>query len=95
MRMMGRGAGGAGGQIFNIGKSKAKFYIKIYNVGNLIDDSWGQVNDAEFFTVPAVRAHVNDAGQYVFDRFEDGAKVTYLRENRSLWDIRMGLEINF
>jgi hypothetical protein len=78
-----------------IGKSKAKFYIKIYNVGNLIDDSWGHVNDAQFFTVAAVRAHVNDAGQYVFDRFEDGASVNYLRENRSLWDIRMGLEINF
>jgi len=68
--------------------------MKIYNVGNLLNDSWGHVNDAQFFSVAAVRAHVNDDGQYVFTRF-DGGTVNYLRENRSLWDIRFGIEVNF
>jgi len=76
--------------------SKARLYMKVYNLGNLLNDSWGLVNDAEFFTVPAVRAHVNDDGQYVFDRFEGGdTNVNYLRENRSLWEIRFGLEVFF
>ena len=74
--------------------SRARLYMKIYNVGNLINDSWGLVNDAEFFTVAAVRAYVNDDGQYVFNQF-DGGKVNYVRENRSLWDIRIGLEVDF
>lgn len=77
-----------------IKSSKARLYMKIYNVGNLLNSSWGHVNDAEFFTVAAVRAYVNDDGQYVFTQF-DGGDVNYLRENRSLWDIRFGIEVNF
>jgi len=77
-----------------IKNSKARLYMKIYNVGNLINNSWGHVNDAQFFTVAAVNATVNSGGQYVFNRF-NGGSVNYLRENRSLWDIRFGLEVDF
>ena len=75
-------------------ESKARLYLKIYNRCNLLNDEWGHVNDAEFFTVGAVRAYANDDGQYVFTQF-DGGSISYIRENRSLWDIRLGLEINF
>ncbi|MFC1775893.1 carboxypeptidase regulatory-like domain-containing protein [Pseudomonadota bacterium] len=79
-----------------IKSSKARLYMKIYNLGNLISDKWGHVNDAEFFTVGAVNAAVNDDGQYVYSSFAGSdTTVNYLRENRSLWDIRLGLEINF
>lgn len=74
--------------------SKARLYVKIYNVGNLISDKWGHVNDAQFFTQAAVRGGVDDDGRYSYSRFE-GGNVNYLRENRSLWDIRLGLEILF
>lgn len=76
--------------------SKARLYFKVYNLGNLLNNSWGHVNDAQFFTVEAVRASVNDAGQYVFSRFSGSdTNVNYLRENRSLWTVRLGVEINF
>ncbi|MCW8926547.1 MAG: TonB-dependent receptor [Xanthomonadales bacterium] len=77
-----------------IGDTRARFYVKVYNLGNLINDSWGVVNDAEFFTVPAVRAHADDEGNIVYDRF-DGGSLSYVRENRSLWDVRLGIEFNF
>ncbi len=75
-------------------ETKGRFYVKIYNLGNLIDDSWGHVNDAQFFSVQVVNSGVNDEGQYVFENF-NGGSVNYLQENRSLWTVRMGLEFNF
>jgi hypothetical protein len=77
-----------------VGKSRARLYFKVYNLGNLLNDEWGHVNDAEFFSVQAVDLTVNDAGQYVFEEF-NGGSVNYLLENRSLWTVRMGLEISF
>jgi len=77
-----------------IGNSKGKLYVKIYNLGNLINDSWGHVNDAQFFSVQAVNSSLNDDGQYVFERF-NGGSVNYLQQNRSLWSVRVGLEFNF
>lgn len=74
--------------------TKGRVYFKIYNLGNLIDDSWGHVNDAQFFSVQVVNSGVNDEGQFVFERFNDRT-INNLLENRSLWSVRMGLEINF
>ncbi|MCF6262432.1 MAG: carboxypeptidase regulatory-like domain-containing protein [Xanthomonadales bacterium] len=76
------------------GNTKGRVFVKVYNLGNLIDDSWGLVNDAQFFSVQVVNSSVNDAGQYVFERFNDRS-INNLLENRSLWTIRMGLEVNF
>ena len=79
-----------------IKSSKARLYMKVYNLGNMLNDSWGLVNDAEFFSVAAVRASVNDSGQYVFSRFSGSdTSVSYVRENRSVWEVRFGLEVNF
>ena len=75
-------------------ETKGRFYVKVYNLGNLIDDSWGHVNDAQFFSVQVVNSDVNDAGQYVYTNF-NGGSVTNLQENRSLWDVRFGIEILF
>ena len=74
--------------------SKARLYMKIYNIGNMISDKWGHVTDAQFFTQAAVRGAVDSEGRYVYSRFED-ADVNYLRENRSLWEVRFGLEVLF
>ena len=68
--------------------------MKIYNLGNLLNDKWGHVNDAQFFSQQVVNNSVNDAGQYVYTNF-NGGSVNYLQRNRSLWDIRFGLQIDF
>ena len=77
-----------------IGKSRARLYAKIYNLGNLLNDEWGHVNDAQFFSVQVVNSGINDQGLLEFERFSDRS-INYLLENRSLWDVRIGLEINF
>jgi len=81
-----------------IGDTRAKFYIKVYNLGNLINDEWGIVNDAEFFSVAAVAAEWVDEGpdygKYKYNTFY-GGDVSRVLENRSLWDVRMGIEFNF
>jgi hypothetical protein len=74
--------------------TSGKAYMKIYNLGNLINDEWGHVNDAEFFSVQAVDSSVNDDGQYVFDEFSGGS-INDLLEDRSLWEVRFGVEFNF
>ncbi|MBE9549681.1 MAG: TonB-dependent receptor, partial [Proteobacteria bacterium] len=76
------------------GQSKGRVFLKVYNLGNLIDDGWGLVNDAQFFSVQAVNSSLNDDGQYVFEQFNDRT-INNLLENRSLWTIRLGVEVNF
>ncbi|GAG90354.1 unnamed protein product, partial [marine sediment metagenome] len=78
------------------GRSKSRLYVKIYNLGNLFNDKWGHVNDAQFFSQQVVNSSVNDEGQYVYNNFNVGSSsINFLQENRSLWDIRVGVEIDF
>ena len=71
-----------------------KLFLKIYNLGNLLSDDWGKQYDAQFFTPVQVDMSVNDAGQYVFEDFNDRS-VTDLLETASLWQARLGVEIRF
>jgi hypothetical protein len=74
--------------------TEGKISLKIYNLGNMLNEEWGHVNDAEFFSVQAVRSGVNDQGQYVFENF-DGGSINDLKENSSLWNARLSLEFTF
>ncbi len=75
--------------------TKGKIYFKMYNLGNFLNDEWGHVNDAQFFSVQMVNSSVNDSGQYVFEEFNDSRSITDLKENASLWTARIGLEFEF
>jgi len=74
--------------------TSAKLYLKIYNLGHMLSDKWGAVNDAQFFSVQVVNSSVNSAGQFVFERFRDRSLLNVL-ENRTLWALRFGLEFKF
>ena len=83
-------------QDFPVGSSRVngRFFVKMYNLMNFLDDNWGKVYDAEFFSREVLAIDVNEAGQYVFERFtEDG--VTNLLEFRSLWEVRFGIDFRF
>ena len=69
-------------------------YLKIYNVLNLIDDSWGVQYDNEFFAQVAVDMSLDAQGRYVFEEFNNRT-ITDLREQATLYQIRMGLQIDF
>ncbi|MEX1237287.1 MAG: TonB-dependent receptor, partial [Pseudomonadales bacterium] len=78
-----------------IGGTSGKLFVKIYNLGNFLNDDWGQVNDAQFFSVQVVNSSVDGTtGQYIFERFSDRS-VNDLLENSSLWEARIGLEFSF
>lgn len=74
--------------------SRARGWIKIYNLLNLIDDDLGLQYDGQFFSQQVVTSSLNDRGQYVFERFRD-RNITDLLEQRSLWEIRLGLQFEF
>ena len=77
-----------------LGSSTGRVFFKVYNVTNLLNNDWGKVHDARFFTPVFVESSVNAAGQYVFEEFNN-ISVTDLLENRSLWEARLGFEIRF
>ena len=74
--------------------ARARGWIKIYNLLNMIDDDLGLQYDGQFFSQQVVTSSLNDRGQYVFERFRD-RNVTDLLEQRSLWELRVGIQFEF
>ena len=73
---------------------KARAFMKIYNFSNLLNDDWGRQYDDPFFSAGVVDIDVDDSGAYIFNTF-DPSDTTDLERFASLWEIRMGLEVNF
>jgi len=71
--------------------AKARGWIKIYNVLNMLDDELGLQYDGQFFSQQVVTASLNEQGQYVYERFRD-RNITDLLEQRSLWELRLGIQ---
>jgi hypothetical protein len=77
------------------GDFRGRVYLKIYNLGNLLNDEWGKVTDAEFFTPQIVNAGVDGTtGQFIYTGFSDNSLQTTVDE-RSLWEARLGIDIKF
>jgi hypothetical protein len=74
--------------------TKGRVYLKIYNLGNLLNSDWGKVTDAQFFTQQPIRTNVSDTGVYEFVRFR-ARDINNVRDTRSFYEIRLGLDINF
>ena len=74
--------------------TKGRVYLKVYNLGNLLNSDWGAVNDAQFFTPQVVRTNVSDTGVYEFQSFSERS-INNLRQNRSFWEVRLGIDIRF
>ena len=73
---------------------RGNLYFKVRNLGNLLNDSWGKVTDAQFYAPQVIDASVNDDGQFVFEDFHDRSiQRTYI--GQSLWEVRMGVDIRF
>ena len=73
----------------------ASAFMVIENFGNLLNDDWGVAYETSFPRAQdAVRASINDAGQYVFEEFLDPNGPT--REtDASSWEIRVGVSYDF
>ncbi|MDH3338832.1 MAG: TonB-dependent receptor, partial [Gammaproteobacteria bacterium] len=73
---------------------KARAFLKIYNFTNMLNDEWGRQYDAEFFSQDVVDVSLDPSGAYVFEAFNRKG-LTDLQEFSSLWEMRLGLEVNF
>jgi hypothetical protein len=74
--------------------TRARAYLKIYNVLNMLNDEWGVQYDNEFFAQEVLTTSIDNQGRYVFEEF-DYRSITDLRENASLYEIRLGIQFEF
>jgi len=76
---------------------KARVFLKVYNFTNLLNDDWGRQYDARFSSRSIVsldEAAPLVGGAYNYDSFSGGS-ITDLQEFSSLWEMRLGIDINF
>jgi len=74
---------------------KARGFLKIYNVGNMLNSDWGRQYDAPFASMRIVDGNYDDAADlYNYDEFS-ARDASDLQTFDSLWEVRAGLEINF
>ena len=69
-------------------------YLKIKNLGNLLNDDWGRVTDAQYFPVRVVDAEIDDQGRFVYNSFSDRS-LERVYVGPSLWEARLGFDIRF
>ena len=70
-------------------------YFKVKNLGNLLNDDWGKITDAQFFPPEVIRDIDTGVGLPLqFEEFSDeDLQRTYV--NPSLYEIRFGIDIQF
>ncbi|MFQ5982597.1 MAG: TonB-dependent receptor, partial [Woeseiaceae bacterium] len=84
--------------------TRGRLFIKVYNFGNFLSREWGNIVDAQFFSreivtgdmesVPAGEDPLTYPRRYIFEDFR-ARDIAELRENRSLWEARLGIDIYF
>jgi len=61
----------------------------------MLDPDWGEQTQAQFFSIQVVESSIDPVtGQYIFEDFFD-RDINHLLETRSLWQARIGININF
>jgi hypothetical protein len=74
---------------------KARAVFKIYNFTNMLNDDWGRQHDSGFFSRNVVDVSgLTPTGQYEYESFDAGG-ISDLQTFSSLWEMRLGIEINF
>lgn len=76
------------------GDFRGRLYFKVYNLGNMLNDDWGKITDAQFFTPEIVNTDVAPDGRFIFNSFRDRS-IERVYPNRSLWEARIGVDIRW
>jgi hypothetical protein len=77
--------------------AKLTAYMDIVNLGNLINDKWGRVEQVDFFYAAPIVAPTIANGKYTYSNFQPAVKTLSNSDapNRSLWQIKFGLKYSF
>ena len=77
------------------GDFTGRVYFKVYNFGNMLNDDWGKITDAQFFTpAPVTGAIIESTGQFYYDTYSE-RDLQRVYPNRSLWEARLGFDVRF
>jgi Carboxypeptidase regulatory-like domain len=77
------------------GDFRGVLYLKIYNIGNLLNKDWGKITDAEFFSPQIVTmSSLSPTGQFNYNTFTPNS-LQVVNQERSLWEARLGIDIRF
>ena len=74
---------------------KGSVFVTVKNLGNLLNDDWGVMKKGAFVGHRMVEASINESGQYVFERFNDGSQDLNIENDPSLWEVRIGVDYKF
>ncbi|MFK8032424.1 MAG: TonB-dependent receptor [Gammaproteobacteria bacterium] len=82
------------------GQSKVDLYFDVENLGNLLNDEWGRVEQVGFpFNFVATDVELNDQGQYVYstrnDDYSNAIEPANVFTLPSLYKIQLGFKVSF
>jgi len=74
-------------------RGNAFFIIK--NVGNMINDDWGVMNQGQFVGNRMVEMSIQDDGKYLYEAFNAGNEDQKFYKDASVWEMRVGVSYDF
>jgi len=76
--------------------NKAKFFVDVQNIGNMLNSNWGEVKQVPFpFTVPVVDVDVDPiTGRYIYSNLRTDDPET-VNVGRSLWRVQINFMVSF
>ncbi|WP_111978420.1 TonB-dependent receptor [Algibacillus agarilyticus] len=73
---------------------RGQVFFVIKNVGNLLNDEWGVIEEGDFVGNRLISANINDQGQYEYTQF-NASNVGTEAQIPSLWEMRIGIRYTF
>jgi hypothetical protein len=79
------------------GGARFKAFVDVQNLGNLLNDEWGVLEEVDFPYLPGVVDVRIEGGQYVYSNFRPVNTVTSssFSPTRSVWQVAFGLRYEF
>ena len=75
---------------------KVELFADFLNVGNMINDEWGLVDEFGFpYTASVAASSTDGQGRYVFEEFDPEESEIDVDDRRSRWAIQLGVRVQF
>jgi len=77
--------------------AKLKLFADFINIGNMLNDEWGDLRMVDFPYVAPIVGVALSGGKYTYSNFQPAVKTLSNSDapNRSLWQVKFGLKYSF